>query len=179
MITNLEYAEKFMDLHRRMKNIQLKNVKYQNNLCSEKENTISQSSFVTLIVMEQLILLDHGCLEGNDIIGVGVSMNLISKELEVSPAMISKTVGILEKDGIVKRFIDESDRRGVKVYFTKKGFELFKSRKEKNMNFILSVFDEMGKDKTQEMLKLNEEFCEILESKFDARMQKQEEKENK
>lgn len=141
-------AQRFMEIHRRiMKSLSLKNL---------LESDFNQSEFVTLMSMHHYII-EHG----NDA-DTGVLMNWISKELDVTPAMISKTIGSLEKRGIVKRIVDETDRRGIRVKFTDIGFREFMTYVDSLNSFMFSVFDEMGEENIVKMLDLNEQLCNII-----------------
>lgn len=141
-------ARRFMELHHKMKSVSFSIL---------LNNDFNQSEFATLMVMSHIL---GDC--GKDPVGRSVSMNSLTKELRVSPAMISKTVGSLENRGLVERIIDKSDRRGVRVCFIPKGFELFEANKENTKRFMFKVFEEMGEENLSTFFDLNERLCSII-----------------
>ncbi|MGN0623271.1 MAG: MarR family winged helix-turn-helix transcriptional regulator [Oscillospiraceae bacterium] len=147
-------AKRFMDLHRKFR---------QMNFSCLTDGKFNQSEFVTMAVM-----YDHtqDSAGENALKGVGVPMNLISKELGVSPAMISKTIGNLENRGLVERIIDSSDRRGIKVSFTDNGLEFFKRNHDISIKFMSEIFDEMGEENFCRLIELNEQMLGILSRKL-------------
>lgn len=145
-------ARRFMDLHRKFR---------QMNFSCVIGSEFNQSEFVTMAVM-----YDHEIKSVGDNNMTGVSMNRISKELGVSPAMISKTIGNLESRGLVKRIIDCSDRRGIKVCFTESGLEVFKRNQDGSIRFMSEIIDEMGEENFEKLVDLNELMMNILEKKL-------------
>lgn len=145
-------AKRFMDLHRKFR---------QMNFSCLTDGKFNQSEFVTMAV-----LYDHiqDSAEKNAL--KGIPMNLISKELGVSPAMISKTIGNLENRGLVERIIDSSDRRGIKVSFTDNGLEFFKRNHDISKKFMSDIFDEMGEENFLRFIELNEQMLRILSRKL-------------
>jgi DNA-binding MarR family transcriptional regulator len=59
-------------------------------------------------------------LFGND----GISQDQMSKYLKIDKASIAKAVRPLEKEGYIRREVDENDKRAYKVYLTQKAFDI-------------------------------------------------------
>lgn len=95
-------------------------------------------------------------------VGIGVAMKAVAKALDVSPTMVTKTVTSLEKQGYVKRMSNEHDRRGVMVCFTQEGLDMWIEEGEKVRSFMKSVFDRLGKEKTDQFFSISEELSEIV-----------------
>lgn len=145
-------AKRFMDLHRKFR---------QMNFSCLTDGKFNQSEFVTMAV-----LYDHTQDSAEKNALKGIPMNLVSKELGVSPAMISKTIGNLENRGLVERIIDSSDRRGIKVSFTDNGLEFFKRNHDISIKFMSDIFDEMGEENFLRFIELNEQMLRILSRKL-------------
>ena len=145
-------AKRFMDLHRKFR---------QMNFSCLTDGKFNQSEFVTMAV-----LYDHTQDSAEKNVLKGIPMNLVSKELGVSPAMISKTIGNLENRGLVERIIDSSDRRGIKVSFTDNGLEFFKRNHDISIKFMSDIFDEMGEENFLRFIELNEQMLRILSRKL-------------
>lgn len=112
-----------------------------------------QSEFITI-----------AAIYGLSVKSGSVAMSVVAKELKVTPAMVSKTVGVLESKGLVQRVIDDSDRRGIKVCCTEKGNELYNINSAHAKEKLNMVFDEMGRENVAEMLRLSELFCDTIEA---------------
>ena len=145
-------AKRFMDLHRKFRQL---------NFSCLTDGKFNQSEFVTMAV-----LYDHTQDSAEKNALKGIPMNLISKELGVSPAMISKTIGNLENRGLVERIIDSSDRRGIKVSFTDSGLVFFKRNHDISIKFMSDIFDEMGEENFLRFIELNEQMLRILSRKL-------------
>ena len=145
-------AKRFMDLHRKFR---------QMNFSCLTDGKFNQSEFVTMAV-----LYDHTQDSAEKNALKGIPMNLVSKELGVSPAMISKTIGNLENRGLVERIIDSSDRRGIKVSFTDNCLEFFKRNHDISIKFMSDIFDEMGEENFLQFIELNEQMLRILSRKL-------------
>lgn len=121
----------------------------------------NQSEFTTMI---KIAVLATNCDFKKNPVNIGVSMKALSRELSVSPAMVTKTVTILEKKGYVRRVSDNSDRRGVKVYITQLGNEeMLKDKREKD-KFFAMIFSAVGEEKSKLFLNLLDEFLEAADN---------------
>lgn len=141
-------AERFMSFHAR-----LKNVKFY-----KMQNVFSDSEF---FAVSRIIMITVGMACKESPVGKGVSMKYISAGMNVSPAMATKTITSLEKRGIVTRYTDEGDRRGVNVCLTEEGFEKWKEAMRSYKKFVDRVFERFGEKKTKQYLDLAEELVEI------------------
>lgn len=54
----------------------------------------------------------------------GISQDQMSKYLKIDKASIAKAVRPLEKEGYIRREVDENDKRAYKVYLTQKAFDI-------------------------------------------------------
>lgn len=143
-------ARRFLKLHHKMKSVSF-GVLFNNDF--------NQSEFITLMAMSHIL---GDCGSGGNLVGQGVSMNSLTKALRVSPPMISKTVGSLERRGLVERIINKTDRREIRVCLTQKGYELFESGKKSVKIFMDGAFEEMGEEELNVFFDLNERLCSII-----------------
>lgn len=118
----------------------------------------SKSEFMTL---SEIIINAAGFDITKSPVGIGVSMKELSKTLKVSPAMITKTITSLEKNDNVKRLSDEDDRRGVKVCITQIGFDRWREEHRYRCEFMESVFERFGFEKTNQLFDMVEELIQI------------------
>lgn len=54
----------------------------------------------------------------------GISQDQMSKYLKIDKASIAKAVRPLEKEGYIRREVDENDKRAYKVYLTQKALDI-------------------------------------------------------
>ncbi len=57
----------------------------------------------------------------------GVSQSTLTKQYQIDPASITRTVQAMERDGLITRHPDENDNRLMRVYITDKGRQLTES----------------------------------------------------
>ena len=86
----------------------------------------------------------------------------LSTELNSSAARISAMLGSLEKKRLIKRDIDESNRRNIHVTITEAGRELAKIEITEIEKSLAHVFKKMGETDTVNYLKLFDKFLLIL-----------------
>lgn len=98
---------------------------------------------------------------------VGVSM--MAQALKQAPPMVSRTLGSLEKKGLIVREIDTSDRRNTNVRLTEEGRELIRKVDEAMLQYAEEVFSEYGQqelgDLVQKINRLHEVMQNVLEKR--------------
>lgn len=125
--------------------------------CLHKE--LNKSEHITMAT--QFILATDGDMTKSPV-GIGISMKALAASLEVTPAMVTKTITALEKKGFEKRINDLNDRRSVKVCVTEKGFDVWVKEHKHTNQIVKKVFEKMGAEKAEQFFSLNEEFVDIL-----------------
>lgn len=124
----------------------------------QSNGTFNQSEFLAMIKLTQLAT-DYDFRKSP--VNIGVSMKALSKEINVSPAMVTKIITILEKGGYVKRMSDANDRRGVKVFITQSGFDTMMTERSKHDVLFENIFKQVGEEKTKLFLDLLDEFISV------------------
>ena len=143
------FEERFVKLQCSVKKIHTENIP----LC------INNSEHITLASVFHLAIGDD---RTKNPVGIGVSMKTLASEINVSPAMVTKTITSLEKKGFVSRITDLDDRRGVKVCFTEKGYEMWETEHKRVRSLMESVFKRLGREKTEQFFSLSEEFLDVM-----------------
>ena len=143
------YEERFVRLQCSVKKIHSENSpKYLN-----KSEHITMATIFHFAVGKEL---------SKNPVGIGISMKDLAREINVTPAMVTKTITSLENKGYVSRISNLDDRRGVKVCFTQKGYEMWESEHERMKSLMEKVFSRFGKEKTEQFFELSEEFLKIF-----------------
>lgn len=101
--------------------------------------------------------------------GSGLKMSALGKVLCVSMPSLSRMVKGLEERELVKREIDEKDRRNIYVVLTDKGRELFKKTDEVMMDFIMSVYERVGEKKLTQLGRLMSEMADVASDEIEKR----------
>ena len=70
----------------------------------------------------------------------GLKMNLLSRQLMVSTGNVTGLTDELERDGLVRRENDRSDRRAWRVRLTPKGKRIFETMAREHEQWILELF---------------------------------------
>jgi DNA-binding MarR family transcriptional regulator len=78
----------------------------------------------------------------------------ISKELQVTPPTVTQIINTLEKDGLVERTIDPSDRRAVKIKLTPSGMAAVKRAKAAFTATFLGLIDYLGEEESEQLADL-------------------------
>lgn len=85
----------------------------------------------------------------------GTNQNELAKYKKVGKASVTKAIKILEKKDLIKRIIDEDDKRNFKLYVTDKGKkyrEEFKSYRDEITNKVFDGFSDEEKGALNSML---------------------------
>lgn len=98
-----------------------------------------------------------------------ISLSVIREKMKLAPSTITPIISSLEKRGLIKRKIDEEDRRNIYIYLSKTGKE-FTKRVDRELNDMLYEYiDYMGKKDTEEVIKLIIKTKEFMELKKGAK----------
>ena len=143
------YEERFVKLQCSVKKVHTENA----------PRCINKSEHITLAAIFHFAVGDD---RTKSPVGIGVSMKSLACEINVSPAMVTKTITSLEKKGYVSRITDLDDRRGVKVCFTEKGYEMWEQEHIRMRALMERVFTRLGREKTEQFFSLSEEFLEVM-----------------
>lgn len=129
------------------------NRKFHGVMCKlrhiDSTENLGRPEIFTMMKICQLARSEH---EEEEPAEIGISMKKLAKEIESSPAMLTKTVNGLEKRGYVKRVSDEQDRRGVNVYITDTGLDIIKKQRKAHMDFVNSLAKRVGREKLEELM---------------------------
>ncbi len=90
----------------------------------------------------------------------------LAERLGITRSAISQIVSKLEKDGVVRRIPDETDKKIAYVELTEKAMESYASVMELYADFIGKVIARMGTAKLNRMLALVEEFHDAVEEAY-------------
>ncbi|MES3034774.1 MAG: MarR family transcriptional regulator [Gemmatimonadota bacterium] len=75
----------------------------------------------------------------------GLTMSVLSRYLMVTGGNVTGLADELEKEGLVERIADPSDRRTSRVLLTKKGRRLFDGLAAQHESWVMSIFGGMPK----------------------------------
>ncbi len=95
---------------------------------------------------------------------------LISAELArllgVTRSAISQMVGALEKQGVVKRVADDTDRKIAYVELSEGILQIYKEDVSKCAQFVGNVVEEFGENEFNEMCRLFQAFTSLVSEKI-------------
>ena len=133
----------------RQKSIRLSCILYQfTRMGIRASEEISPGEFALLMQL-------HTTEEKQKLIG-----ELASAMNTTQPA-ISQMVKRMESRDLVKRELDQNDKRNVHVYPTEKGTNAFQTVYEHSLSFTDKVLEEMGEDQSRKLVELLEEFYAV------------------
>lgn len=152
---NAEMLENLISIHTRMRDLKI----FQ--LCK----VLNQNEFFVLgkLFMSEKI--------GDSTAEAPLSMSALSKRMRCSPAMATKMINALESKGCVARKLCDSDRRGVNVYITEKGRELWLEEYEFKVQLIRKIFSRFGDEKCETLFKLSDELLTLFETETEKYIQ--------
>ncbi|HEX2909348.1 MAG TPA: MarR family winged helix-turn-helix transcriptional regulator [Chloroflexia bacterium] len=93
------------------------------------------------------VLLEAACPEG-------VSQAALHKNYKVDPASITRTVQVMERDGLVTRQVDPHDNRLMRVYLTEKGRNLLATLPEKVARFEQDLIKNLSESEVSQLHEL-------------------------
>ena len=92
-----------------------------------------------------------------------ITMQNLSKELGLAISTITRVVDILVRDGFVRRYHGEQDRRNVYVELTGKGREMTEKLKDCSEQFWFGIFNKIPKNKRSRIIEDIEFLHTVLE----------------
>lgn len=96
----------------------------------------------------------------------GVSQRELASLAQVKPGSISEVLERLEKDEIVKRWRDDSDRRIVRVRLTSKGERLYQENREARHQFESELLQTVTDDEREVFVHIIQKMRQQLESHY-------------
>lgn len=94
----------------------------------------------------------------------GIYVSDLAKKLRITKSAVSKMLGNLEKRELVRREVDESNRRNTFVFLTEKGYALCELQHEQLRRFLQQVEDELGEQRYREILHGMQELSGAMET---------------
>lgn len=90
----------------------------------------------------------------------------IARRLGITRSAVSQMVNDLEKQGVLKRVPDATDRKIAYVELSEGILELYREDISKCMDFVSSVVEEFGEDNFNEMCRLFQSFTALVSEKI-------------
>jgi DNA-binding MarR family transcriptional regulator len=84
----------------------------------------------------------------------GLRMSEISKRLMVSGGNVTGITDQLEREGLVVRTLDPTDRRAVTLKLTESGLKRFRELADQHEHWIIDLLDGLNRDEKQTLLAL-------------------------
>lgn len=94
----------------------------------------------------------------------GIKLSELSKKLRVASPTVTQQINSMEKDGFVKRTMDLTDRRVVRVSLTEKGEETIKKANDKFWKFLMGLVEYLGNEKGNEFAELLFDLADYIEN---------------
>lgn len=142
--------------------------KFKNNYPMEKLVGMKKSEFVMLMTVDSNIEKKGRA-----------TVSAISKEMRMTSAAASKTIGVLEDNGLIEKKVNKDDKRQAYIEITEKGKKQLDSIKIEMGDFTDAVFSRFGKENADKLLELFEQIYSITTDEVQKRIQKIESEEGK
>lgn len=94
----------------------------------------------------------------------------LARRTDVAVPSVSRTLNTLEEKGLVKRRMDETNRRKIYVELTEEGIREQKKVKELFEHMLHEVLDQMGEEKVRQFIDLQEEMLSCIKIVLERRM---------
>ncbi|MGD9570062.1 MAG: MarR family winged helix-turn-helix transcriptional regulator [Sedimentibacter sp.] len=94
---------------------------------------------------------------------VSVSLNDLSKSLNLENSTMSRTVNNLVNNELVKREIDSSDRRYISISLTEKGYKLYKIIEDNISKYFEKVYQDIPENKRTQVLESLEMLLSVID----------------
>ena len=152
------------------------------NMNADKENIIENENefylgkiFAMLKKMEKIAIANKSATLGDtelrlisEIVfsnykGERLISTQLAKKLDITRSAVSQIVKKLEKDGIIKRVPDETDKKIAYIELTENSLDGYEKAKEEGEVFVGKLIENFGKNKLDTLLALSEEFWGIIE----------------
>lgn len=95
----------------------------------------------------------------------------LSEALQSAKPGVSRTLGNLERRGLIRRTADPADRRSTQVALTPEGRQLFRQTAAEVSAYTGRVLERMGREEMDQLLGLLDRLCGIME---EVRQEKEE-----
>ncbi len=108
---------------------------------------INSSEYTMLKVLSKIIEKEENTY---------VRVSNLTKRLKITAPSITKTLNALEKKGLITREVEKENRRNTLVFITEKGVEVKQENDKIIHDFILKVYDRVGRENIIQFLHLSE-----------------------
>ena len=103
--------------------------------------------------------------------GEAQTVSGIAKQLQVSSPAISRSLGVLEQRGIIRREVDVKDRRSTVVRITASGQTLLEQAQKNACEFMESILKQMDPEDVKRLHDYLQQFVEIMQIELEHRKQ--------
>lgn len=100
--------------------------------------------------------------------GGAESQRAISKELNISTAVVTVTLQGLEADGYVKREIDENDKRNYRITLTEAGCEIVAKTREIARGIDETMFEGFSEEELEQYIALTARIRENIKKEMEG-----------
>ena len=120
-----------------------------------------------LNILEMIVLygIEHNKPDARD----NVYASELQSELFISKAAVSQMLSSLEKKGLITRVVNDENRRKINILLTEDGRLAMERQKEFLLDAAAELTAAFGEDKLLEMIRLFDEFSEIVEKIIERR----------
>lgn len=132
-----------------------------------------RSTLFAMRRMYNLMAAENGITQG-----IGYALINIGKEgipaTKIAPIMgmtsssLSRLLKEMETNGLIFRQNDEEDKRVVRIFLTKEGFNLREKVKEVVVNFNKNLFKKVSPDEVEGFIKVNNAIKELVVDEVDV-----------
>ncbi|MGI2032352.1 MarR family winged helix-turn-helix transcriptional regulator [Rhizobium panacihumi] len=95
----------------------------------------------------------------------GIQQNALGERIALDRSSVTKCVEILERDGLIRREVDRSDRRARMLYITPEGEKVLQTVHDAALKARSRIYETMGKERFQHFLEDMKAFSAILDEK--------------
>ena len=95
--------------------------------------------------------------------GKNIISSEIARRLNITRSAVSQLVNKLEKRGVIERMAAPDDRKIFYVVLSESSLNVFKRQCNETNKLINRVVEEFGKDKTDQLIELYEEFASVFD----------------
>lgn len=96
----------------------------------------------------------------------GIRVSALGRQAHLSPPALSRCLRQLEQESLIRRSMDREDRRGLRVSLTEAGLRHAQQTEEEDFPCFERVFRTMGESDVLELIRLTEQFSDLLEQEF-------------
>lgn len=90
----------------------------------------------------------------------GLTNAEIAEKLDIKPSSVTAQVKMLESKGLIKRIVDENDKRVSRVFLTEKGLKMHSDRNKKQDTLSEDIFGCLTKEEQQRLGEILEKLIE-------------------